>query len=90
MRHETVDYLVLSHFLPYIINGDGSGLDDGEQEAVDEFEAEAYRWASERPGFKSCHWSVDNDDCGDDFGRCEITQCFGGRSTLQLVIMLET
>lgn len=86
MRHETVDYDVLSHFIPAIINGDETGLTDYESIELGEFISEAETFAKKRPGYRSHHWSV-ADSSG--FGRCEITACYGDRETLQLVIMYE-
>lgn len=88
MKNETIDYLVLDHFLPYFINADSSGLTDDECVEVSTFENEQTDWAIRRhPGYVSHHWSTDDGEYSENFGRCEITQCFGNRATLVLVIM---
>ena len=86
MKTETTEYLVLDHLLAYFINADSSGLTDDEIEEVNEFEHDQVQWAMRRPGYVSHHRSHDG-DYSENFGRCEITKCFGNRSTLVLVIM---
>lgn len=86
MRHEIVEYNVLAAFMPAIINGDLTGLTDDEEGDLVAFMAEAAAFAKRRPGYRSHHWSTAGEA---GFGRCEISDCFGERETLQLVIMLD-
>lgn len=88
MKTEIIGHQVLEHLLAYFINADATVLSDDELSEVQTFNSESAQWAMQRPGYVSHHWSAEN-EYSDDFGRCEITQCFGNLATLTLVVMLE-
>lgn len=62
MKFTTRTYTIASHFLPALINGDYTGLEDHEDLALDAFLAEV-----------ACkgHWSCAEEGAG--FTRCEVT-----------------
>lgn len=63
MQFDSYTYTIGAHFLPAIINGDESGLDDSES-------AQLAAFIDALPGHG--HWSCDDAD-GFDFARCDIT-----------------
>lgn len=78
----TIEYTVCSHFLPAIINGDESGL---EQEDCDALAA----WLeSEDLDLNYGHFSTESDE-ETSFKMCDITGLRGNTVTLTWVIMKE-
>lgn len=86
MRHETVEYDVLDAFLPAFVYDDYTGLEDYEIDEIADFMNTADAWARSQPGYRSHHWTTGG---ASGFGRCCISECFGERIQLHLVIMLD-
>lgn len=63
MQFDTYTYTIAAHFLPALINGDETGLDDAES-------AQLAAFIDALPGHG--HWSYDS-DYSDNFARCDIT-----------------
>lgn len=70
---------VTSDYLPYIINGDCSGLSDEEIEQVDKF------LTFESDGITNFHWSYNTDH--NNFTRCDISKLSADCVELHLVNM---
>lgn len=82
MDTDFIEYTVCDHFLPALINGDESGL---EQEDVDALHA----WMG-REGFdtRKGHFDTDSDE-EPSFAYCDIAGLLGNTVTLRWVIMGE-
>lgn len=79
---DTIEYTVCQHFLPAIVNGDESGL---EQEDCDALAA----WLeAEDLDLQYGHFSTDSDEEA-SFATCDITGLQGDTVTLTWVIMKE-
>src|SRR5690625_5893611 len=62
------EYVIGSHFLPALFNGDVTGLDDTEDADLERFEKTArFLAAIEYPDMASAHW--DYDEIGEGFAR---------------------
>lgn len=82
------EYVIGSHFLPALFNGDVTGLDDAECAEIERFEEVARAFAAiEYPDMASAHW--DYDETGEGFARCEVTDLMGDCCRVRLVIMGE-
>lgn len=73
MIFEHITYKVAEHFLPYLVNGDASGLEDDEVAMMDEWLATATVGWSDADGneWVYAHESIDPDSEG-DFSECEV------------------
>lgn len=78
---ETEEYTIGSHFLPALINGDITGLDDEDEELLAAFTFEAV-------GFRDGHWSVP-EDAEPEFAMCEITGFMSECQTIEYVTIKE-
>ena len=77
MQFETYTYTIGAHFLPAIINGDETGLEDGESRQLDAF----LSCLPEGPG----HWNCDDSDSF-DFARCDVTDMMSAVIVCQYLI----
>ena len=71
------EWQILTHFLPYLINADSSGLDDREFKLIVELDRGK---AAEYPG---SHWHIV--DGSEDFTRCDLLDCYAQTVTVQAV-----
>lgn len=78
MKFDRYDYTVCTALLPYIVNGDASGIEDDEVRAVDE-------WLAQHP---SAHVSVETD--GLEFAWCEILKTHGDCSQVAVMVPKES
>lgn len=69
-RIHTESYLIGSHFLPYFINGDATGLTDAEENEADEW-LELVRGDAPK-GYSFEHLSPEGEE--EEFGLCQITR----------------
>lgn len=67
MQFDTYTYTIGSHFLPALINGDETGLEDSESEQLEGFL---------RTVPAGGHWSYEDCDAF-DFARCDVTNLMG-------------
>jgi len=81
MYFEKYEYQIGSHFIAALINGDTSGLDDAEAEALDGFERDTI--ANHGAG----HWSIDN--LVSNFVVCEITGLLSECITAKYLVSVE-
>lgn len=87
MKLDHYEYTVLNHFLPYLINGDGSGLTTDEFIEIREWEKKQKQMAfANFPTLISSRW--DYAEC-QNWAKCEITGYFGDVADVQLVILYE-
>lgn len=72
MIFEAIEYKVAEHFLPYLVNGDDSGLEPDEVAMVDEWLSTATVGWSDADGhdWVYAHESVDSGDS--EFAECEV------------------
>lgn len=84
MKFNEVEYQISTHFLAALINGDETGLSDGESEQLRDFTEGVLREARETQCVSSSHWSVGE---GEDFVVCDVT---GMRATCAPVTFLYT
>lgn len=61
MRTDTIEFTIPDFFLSALINGDVSGLEDAEIEAVDDLEEQA-RDCVKSEGASHYHWSTRDDE----------------------------
>lgn len=85
MKHETITYQVGSHFMPFLINCDYSGLTKSEQSNILEFDIQASIYAQTWKQHISHHWSANDDESF--YGVCDVTGIFGDLSKIELLIM---
>lgn len=88
MHWDYYEYRIAEHYLPAMINGDSSGLTDGEISDYREFEKEAFKNAREA-GFTVGHWAP-VDDSGEDWGMCDVTALFAMRCAVRLMVYKES
>jgi hypothetical protein len=83
---EEIKYTVGAWALPYLVNGDASGLEDGEQEQIDEWLREATAsWRDTDDNlWVFAHESVDTDS-HDEFARDDITGLHGSVYTVSMM-----
>jgi len=79
MKFDHIEYTIGEHFLPALINGDYSGLEDSEIEQFDDFLRGA---GADYPAASSGHWAVEDD--GENFTRCEVTNLFSRCAIVRL------
>jgi hypothetical protein len=84
MKTDILEYTVGNYALPYLINGDTSGLCDTELLRLEVFANSAIQQAK-KLGAKSYHWTVET-EC-QKYGRDEISGLFSDCSDVALVIM---
>jgi hypothetical protein len=78
------EFKISGHYLPALINGDYSGLEDEEIRELHDWMHGA-RVCAMDSGFTVGHWS--HDECGDDdWGRCEVSGLFAMRETVRLMV----
>ena len=66
-------YYIADYYLPYLINGDASGLSNAERKELEEFEQFAQNLAKE-DGFTVGHWAVQDNE---NYGMCEVSDKLG-------------
>ena len=82
MKIITTTYDIGSHFLPYLINGDCSGLEDEESVELDGFENGIRQY--DRPeGYRFGHWDITEET--NEFAECEITGLMGNTTKVVAV-----
>jgi hypothetical protein len=83
---ETIEYEIGQHWLSYLINGDATGLDEGEAEKFDAWLKDQEHNLPDNSGF---HWTDKIDDEGNpitnEFARCEFTGLMSATATVLLV-----
>jgi hypothetical protein len=84
MEWDHFDFRISESYLPSLINGDDTGLDDAESAEFDAWRSDTVRQCA-RPGWNIGHWS-DVDGSGEDWGRCEVSGLFAMRCTVRLHI----
>jgi len=75
-------YYIADYYLPYLINGDASGLSNAEREELDEFEQFAQNLAKE-DGFTVGHWAVQDNE---NYGMCEVSDKLGNVAEVWLMV----
>lgn len=81
------EFKIAGHYLPALINGDHTGLENDETRDLSQWESDAMQSARDS-GFTVGHWS--HDDCGgDDWGRCAVSGLFAMRETVRLMVYRE-
>ena len=78
------EYRIAEHYLPAMVNGDYSGMTEGEIVDYREFERVA-KGAALADGFTVGHWA-DVEGSGDDWGRCDVTGLLAMRCTVRLMV----
>lgn len=86
MTFEQYTFTVSKHFLPAIINGDDTGLDDSDSVQLEVFMGVTLASCAMH-GMKiiNHHWADDSDD-DTNFARCEITNLMADCTTLRLMV----
>lgn len=85
---DSYDYKVSTYYLSALINGDDSGLEDGDSDDLIRFEVDAHN-AARRDGFIVGHWSCESDDEG-DYGTCDVSGLYANIVELKLMVHKET
>lgn len=80
---DSCTYRIADHFLPYLINGDASGLSNDERKELDAFVDEAFTYAKE-DGFKASHWAVEDDS--ENVGFCDVCDKLANVATVKLMV----
>ena len=65
------EYRIGDYFLPYLINGDASGISNTERRELDQFATSVENRAI-KDGFTVGHWDCSSEE-DQDFGECEAT-----------------
>lgn len=78
VKFDYVEKRIGSYFLPLLVNGDASGLEASEIEALTAFQLEVSRGRVP----SSFHWTV-VDDSHEDFTRCAVTGLMGECETVR-------
>lgn len=73
------DYTIAGHYLPALINGDDSGLEERECKMLQTFIDNLPEQA------KAGHWAYDNDDSGEDFTICDVCGLYAGCYNVRLM-----
>ena len=86
MMFEMYSFTVAKHFIPAIINGDDTGLDDNDSVQLEVFMGVTLASCAMQ-GMTSTnhHWSDDGDD-NTNCARCEITNLMADCATLHLMV----
>lgn len=82
------EFKIADHFLSALINDDRSGMDDDEDEQLDDFVDAAYNTAV-AAGWRVGHWSCVSEDGDEDYGECDVTGLFARRASVQLMVYRE-
>lgn len=72
MHFEQYDYTIGTHYISAIINGDTSGLNDDEEQMLNDFLS--------CDVFQNGHWAVPDND--ESFSRCDISGLMGDCSDM--------
>jgi hypothetical protein len=75
-------YYIADYYLPYLINGDASGLSNAERKELEEFEQFAQNLAKE-DGFTVGHWAVQDNE---NYGMCEVSDKLGNVAEVWLMV----
>ena len=67
---EAYSYYIGAHFMPYLINGDATGLTDREHEQIEQYEAALVAAYPNR----NAHWAMPEDE--PYFAVCEVCRKF--------------
>ena len=81
---ECFEYKVAGVYLPALINGDHTGLENGETRDLNQWERDAMQ-AARAAGFTVGHWDCDADE-SDDWGPCAISGLFAMRQPVRLLV----
>ena len=73
------EYTIAGHYLPALINGDDSGLEERECEILQTFINNLPEQA------KAGHWAYDNDENGEDFTICDVCGLYAGCYNVRLM-----
>jgi len=73
------DYTIAGHYLPALINGDESGLEERECKMLQTFIDNLPEQA------KAGHWAYDSDENGEDFTTCEVCGLYAGCFNVRLM-----
>lgn len=73
------EYTIAGHYLPALINGDESGLEERECKMLQTFTDNLPEQA------KAGHWAYDNDDNGEDFTTCDVCGLYAGCYNVRLM-----
>ena len=73
------DYTIAGHYLPALINGDESGLEERESRMLQTFIDSLPEQA------KAGHWSYDNDENGEDLTICDVCGLYAGCYNVRLM-----
>lgn len=84
-KTDLFEYTIGQHFLPYLINGDATGLSDTDCEEVQAFENEAFA-SAKRFGATSAHWA-ELTECT-AWRKCEVSGYYGECSDIGLIMLL--
>ena len=81
-----IDYTVAEHYLPYLINGDSSGLEEDELSSIDGWMINTIEAAYDVPeGYEFAHFSYDENL--DEFGVDEVSGLRGRVTTIQALFV---
>jgi len=80
---EMYEYTIGKHFLPCLINGDYSGLNDEEVEIIDNFEDQLGDILEKENAYT---WNVEYTECY-NYSKCELTGMFGEVADVKIVFM---
>ena len=87
MRHtEIYEAKVADAYLPYLVNGDGSGISKNERKMVDRWLAEMDKLIRRNHSISSYHIDHDSKDAG--FARCEICKMQAKVYDIRFVVLL--
>lgn len=73
------EYTIASHYMPALINGDESSLEEWECEMLQTFIDNLPEQV------KAGHWAYDNDDNGEDFTICDVCGLYAGCYNVRLM-----
>lgn len=80
-------YRIGDYFLPYLINGDASGISNTERRELDQF-ATSVENRAVKDGFTVGHWDYESEE-GEDYGKCEVTDLYGTLADVRLIVYKE-
>ena len=83
-KTDLFEYTIGRDFLPYLINGDATGLSTTESEEILAFENEAFA-SAKRQGAASAHWA-ELTECT-AWRKCEVSGYYGECSDIGLIML---
>lgn len=81
------EFKIAGDYLPALINGGHTGLENGETRDLNQWERDAMQTARDS-GFTVGHWAHDS-EAGDDWGICAVSGLFAMRETVLLWVYRE-